>query len=98
MAYFKCKVYGAAFPVASQTERQEPSYLQVNSVWFKAKYIPLTKEEVTQWKGKEPIFEVHRAICERCGTSWVPRTSEKPIHCPNPKCRSAYWDRTRKQK
>lgn len=30
--------------------------------------------------------------CLRCGYEWTPRKEERPRLCPNPKCRSAYWD------
>ena len=32
--------------------------------------------------------------CERCGHEWVPRRDESPRLCP--RCKSAYWDRPRK--
>src|ERR1051326_903179 len=36
--------------------------------------------------------------CERCGHEWVPRggTESEPLVCPNPKCKSRYWNRPRK--
>jgi hypothetical protein len=43
--------------------------------------------------------------CLRCGHDWIPRVSmaelegtikEKPRICPN--CKSAYWDKPKKQK
>jgi len=34
--------------------------------------------------------------CERCGHSWTPRNKTRPPKvCPNPKCKSPYWDRPR---
>ena len=37
--------------------------------------------------------------CERCGHEWVPRNQEHaPKVCPNPKCKSPYWDRPRSSK
>ena len=31
--------------------------------------------------------------CCRCGYDWVSQEMpNKPITCPNPKCRSPYWD------
>lgn len=30
--------------------------------------------------------------CLRCGWEWF-SSQVKPKTCPNPKCRSAYWDR-----
>ena len=38
--------------------------------------------------------------CLRCGWKWWPRPKngkvEEPKTCPNPECRSPYWDRPRK--
>jgi hypothetical protein len=34
--------------------------------------------------------------CLRCGHTWFPRTQQKPRVCPNPKCKSPYWDRPRR--
>jgi len=36
--------------------------------------------------------------CFRCGHRWKPRNDEKPKVCPNPVCKSPYWDRPRKNK
>ena len=39
--------------------------------------------------------------CLRCGWEWKPRKRKypgKPRLCPNPKCRSAYWDVERIEK
>jgi hypothetical protein len=32
--------------------------------------------------------------CERCGHEWLPRTegTPPPKVCPNPACKSPYWD------
>lgn len=36
--------------------------------------------------------------CLRCGYKWVPRNpNKKPKVCPNPKCKSPYWDKSRKK-
>src|SRR5437870_5490812 len=37
--------------------------------------------------------------CDRCGYEWVPRKSSKadPKVCPNPKCKSPYWNTPRKK-
>jgi len=35
--------------------------------------------------------------CERCGHTWNPRV-KVPKVCPNPKCKTPYWDRPRKVK
>lgn len=35
--------------------------------------------------------------CERCSHQWIPRKKEEyPTICP--KCKSAYWDKPRKNK
>lgn len=36
--------------------------------------------------------------CQRCGHFWTPRKEREPETCPNPKCRSPYWNRPRKEK
>ena len=46
-------------------------------------------------------IEVQGYECERCGWKWVPNGKyksgdERPRRCPNPECRSAYWDIPRK--
>ena len=33
--------------------------------------------------------------CNRCGHTWVPRNNELPTSCPNPECRSPYWNKPR---
>lgn len=40
---------------------------------------------------KLPILE-----CLRCGHTWRPRTDKLPAVCPNPKCKSPYWNKPRK--
>jgi hypothetical protein len=35
--------------------------------------------------------------CERCGYEWLPREEGvEPAVCPNPKCKSPYWNRPRR--
>ena len=34
--------------------------------------------------------------CLRCGWTWHPRTDKLPAVCPNPKCKSPYWNKPRK--
>ena len=34
--------------------------------------------------------------CLRCGYTWTPRSDELPTVCPNPKCKSPYWNKPRK--
>ena len=41
-------------------------------------------------------IEVKGYKCERCKHEWIPRKKEYPILCPN--CKSAYWDKPRKDK
>ena len=31
--------------------------------------------------------------CKRCGWGWFPRASKLPKVCPNPKCKSPYWNK-----
>lgn len=33
--------------------------------------------------------------CLRCGHDWYPRSPKKPKVCPNPKCKSPYWNKQR---
>lgn len=33
--------------------------------------------------------------CLRCGHKWRPRNDAPPTVCPNPKCKSPYWNRPR---
>ncbi|MGI0133860.1 MAG: hypothetical protein ACREBW_02735 [Candidatus Micrarchaeaceae archaeon] len=33
--------------------------------------------------------------CLRCGWTWTPRSDELPTVCPNPKCKSPYWNKPR---
>jgi hypothetical protein len=37
--------------------------------------------------------------CERCGYEWLPRreSTREPKVCPNPKCKSPYWNEPRKK-
>ena len=36
--------------------------------------------------------QVNSITCKRCGHTWIPRKSDVRT-CPNPKCRSVYFDR-----
>jgi len=31
--------------------------------------------------------------CRTCGYRWRPRSDNRPTVCPNPKCKSPYWDK-----
>ncbi|HEX7167496.1 MAG TPA: hypothetical protein VF230_11000 [Acidimicrobiales bacterium] len=37
-------------------------------------------------------------VCERCGHEWLPRKQDAPPPrvCPNPPCKSPYWNTPRK--
>lgn len=35
----------------------------------------------------------YKLKCTRCGHEWTPREGVAPKVCPNPKCKSPYWDR-----
>lgn len=43
-------------------------------------------------------IKIQKLKCERCEWTWIPRKEELPKTCPNPDCRSPYWDRPRKNK
>lgn len=37
-------------------------------------------------------------VCLRCGYKWIPRNPDKkPKVCPNPKCKSPYWNKIRQK-
>lgn len=36
-----------------------------------------------------------KLVCKRCGKEWIPRKEAMPLTCPNPKCRSPYWNHDR---
>lgn len=38
---------------------------------------------------------IHIHHCLRCGHEW-PSKLEKPLRCANPRCKSPYWDRPRR--
>lgn len=42
-------------------------------------------------------FEFHqkKLECNRCGHTWIPRGEELPTACPNPTCKSPYWNKPR---
>lgn len=40
-------------------------------------------------------IKLTKVKCLRCGYEWSPRLSDVR-KCANPKCRSAYWDRPKK--
>lgn len=42
-------------------------------------------------------IKLPECLCLRCGWKWNPRITHPRI-CPNPECRSIYWDRPRREK
>lgn len=49
--------------------------------------------------GHEFEIKPKKLKCLRCGHEWHPRDpTVHPKVCPNPKCKSPYWDRPRKKK
>jgi len=38
---------------------------------------------------------VGKLICKRCGYTWQPYRKIKPVRCPNPSCRTPYWNKER---
>ena len=40
--------------------------------------------------------KITKLTCLRCGHSWWPKTPDRPMLCA--KCRSAYWERPKKNK
>jgi hypothetical protein len=42
-------------------------------------------------------IKLPECICLRCNWHWTPRIPHPRI-CPNPECRSIYWDLPRKEK
>jgi ribosomal protein L37E len=41
-------------------------------------------------------MSIKKLTCLRCGWTWYPRSEEKSRSCPNPKCRSVYWDKPKR--
>jgi len=44
---------------------------------------------------QKTILRLKKLKCKRCGWKWVPRIPD-PKTCPNPKCRTPYWNVLRK--
>jgi hypothetical protein len=40
-------------------------------------------------------IELPQLKCLRCGHTWIPRNTKIPKVCPNPKCKSPYWNKSR---
>lgn len=36
--------------------------------------------------------------CNRCNYEWLPRSDQLPEVCPNPECKSPYWNKPRVRK
>ena len=43
------------------------------------------------------IFSPPKLKCKRCSHTWVQRGAELPKVCPNPKCKSPYWNKKRER-
>ena len=39
---------------------------------------------------------ISKCLCERCGYTWWPRSTEPPVRCAG--CGSAYWAKPRQRK
>lgn len=39
--------------------------------------------------------EIIKQTCLRCGYKWFPKSEKLPKTCPNPKCKSPYWNKPR---
>ena len=40
-------------------------------------------------------FQMKNLKCMRCKHEWYPRAPKDPKVCPNPKCKSPYWNKSR---
>jgi predicted Zn-ribbon and HTH transcriptional regulator len=47
--------------------------------------------------GLEPTIILPILKCLRCGYTWPPRSEAFPKVCPNPECKSPYWNKPRKK-
>jgi len=43
------------------------------------------------------VFDTPKLKCKRCGHEWIQRGRELPKVCPNLKCKSPYWNKTRER-
>lgn len=43
------------------------------------------------------IEAIEKQTCLRCGNQFYPSSDELPKTCPNPKCRSPYWNKPRQK-
>lgn len=39
------------------------------------------------------LMSLVKRICLRCGWEWWPRKLGRPTVCPNPNCKTPYWDK-----
>ena len=58
-------------------------------------YIESTWNNGTEFYIRLPLAKL---TCLRCGHTWIPRSEKLPAVCPNPKCKSPYWNKPRKEK
>lgn len=70
------------FPIQLQTSEKKPN----KSVDVSRSYGYILTDVVI----KLPTLK-----CTRCGYEWHPRAEKMPMHCPNKKCKSPYWNRKR---
>ncbi len=40
-------------------------------------------------------MSIEKQKCNRCGYEFYPRHETLPQTCPNPRCRSPYWNKNR---
>ena len=57
----------------------------------------------TTTSNKKKTITVEQLECNRCSYSWWPRITRDgktviPQVCPNPKCKSRYWNKERRKK
>lgn len=65
---------------------------------YTLKYILKSGEEMVKCPKCGYKFNIYFE-CTRCGHKWMPRNPDKkPKVCPNPKCKSPYWDRPRQKR
>lgn len=54
---------------------------------------------LTRFPGRtRQVRRTHKPVtCCRCGWVWAPYRRIRPARCANQSCRSAYWDRPRRE-
>ncbi len=77
----------------SEPVESKPMKIQVDiNKIYESESRPLTDEEV-----KQMILDSMQT-CNRCGHRWIPRSNKPPKVCPNPACKSPYWNKPRKRR